>query len=196
MAHQHRFRIYDPGPITPVCLRMSHSGIKVISGGQTGADRAGLDAALAQGVICGGLCPLGRKAEDGPISDIYPLEEDRTSIYASRTQKNVKAASVTLIFSFGALTGGSDYTRRCCDKLHKPWLHLNGENMGAERAAECIEEWLISLAILMADDELIINVAGQRLSNEARIYAFTHESLTYWLCHRLDKPFKRLRYKG
>jgi len=52
---------------------------QVVSGGQTGADRAGLDAAMALGIPVGGWCPRGRRAEDGPIPAIYPLTETSLS---------------------------------------------------------------------------------------------------------------------
>jgi hypothetical protein len=48
---------------------------KIISGGQTGADRAALDAAIIHGIPCGGWCPKIRRAEDGPIPERYPLKE-------------------------------------------------------------------------------------------------------------------------
>lgn len=69
-------------------MRKDH--IRIISGGQTGADRAALDFALHLGISCGGYCPKGRKAEDGPIPDIYPLKELDSTSYSDRTKRNIK----------------------------------------------------------------------------------------------------------
>lgn len=73
--------------------------IKIVSGGQTGADRAALDWALAHGVPCGGWCPKGRKAEDGPIDLKYPLKETPSSSYIQRTEWNVRDSDATVVFS-------------------------------------------------------------------------------------------------
>jgi len=79
---------------------------KIISGGQTGADRAGLDAAMELNIPIGGWCPKGRKAEDGPIADKYPLQETTSGDYRVRTEKNVKDSEGTIIFTIGKPTGG------------------------------------------------------------------------------------------
>src|SRR5262245_24993140 len=72
--------------------------VKIISGGQTGADRAALDFALERGLDCGGSVPRGRLAEDGPIPARYPgLVETETTNPAERTRQNVRAADATLI---------------------------------------------------------------------------------------------------
>jgi hypothetical protein len=70
---------------------------KLISGGQTGVDRAALDAALQLGIPCGGFCPSGRIAEDGRIPDHYPLTEVRTANYPFRTRRNIEVADAILI---------------------------------------------------------------------------------------------------
>ncbi|MBT8492676.1 MAG: putative molybdenum carrier protein [Deltaproteobacteria bacterium] len=68
---------------------------RIISGGQTGVDRGALDAALDSGFACGGVCPRGRRAEDGRIDDRYPLEEHHSPRYPQRTEANVVAADAT-----------------------------------------------------------------------------------------------------
>ncbi|PSQ85488.1 MAG: molybdenum cofactor carrier, partial [Bacteroidetes bacterium QH_2_63_10] len=83
---------------------------KIISGGQTGVDRAALDAALAFNVPVGGWCPKGRRAEDGQIPDRYPLEETPSEAYEQRTAWNVRDSDGTLIITDGSLEGGTALT--------------------------------------------------------------------------------------
>jgi hypothetical protein len=99
--------------------------IKIVSGGQTGADRAALDWALAHKVECGGWCPKGRKAEDGPIDLKYPLKETPSASYLQRTEWNVRDSDATVLFSIEpTLTGGSKRTMEFARKHKKPQLHL------------------------------------------------------------------------
>ncbi len=60
--------------------------VRIVSGGQTGVDRAALDAAMARGIACGGWVPRGRRAEDGRVPDTYPLRETRSAAYGERTR--------------------------------------------------------------------------------------------------------------
>lgn len=83
---------------------------KIISGGQTGVDRAALDADAACGIAGGGFCPKGRRAEDGPIPPHYPLTELASADYPTRTRRNVHAADATLVLTRGRLRGGTLYT--------------------------------------------------------------------------------------
>src|ERR1700757_5544377 len=86
---------------------------KIVSGGQTGADRAASDWALAHNLSCGGWCPTGRKAEDGPIDQKYPLKETPSASYIQRTEWNVRGSDVTVLFSVNpVLTGGSSRSRQ------------------------------------------------------------------------------------
>jgi hypothetical protein len=98
---------------------------KIISGGQTGADRAGLDFAIETGLEHGGYVPRGRKAEDGRIDVRYNLVELRTSSYPARTRKNIEESDGTVIFSLESLlSGGTKLTRDYANKLGKPVLHI------------------------------------------------------------------------
>lgn len=95
---------------------------KIISGGQTGVDRAALDAARTLGLPLGGWCPRGRRAEDGTIPADYPLRESLMRGYADRTLRNVSEADATLILCRGRLSGGSGLTAALARRLGKPAL--------------------------------------------------------------------------
>src|SRR6202011_5716034 len=90
---------------TPL-LHHSSFPIRIVSGGQTGADRAALDWALQHNVPCGGWCPKGRKAEDGPINPKYPLKESSSVCYLQRTEWNVRDSDGTVLFSIAPILGG------------------------------------------------------------------------------------------
>jgi hypothetical protein len=95
---------------------------KIISGGQTGVDRAALDVAIALGIPHGGWCPKGRLAEDGAIGPQYQLTETYTPDYASRTERNVLDCDATLMLCRGQPTGGTELTWRLAQRHGKPLL--------------------------------------------------------------------------
>jgi hypothetical protein len=138
----------------------------IVSGGQTGVDRAALDVALAVGLPVGGWVPKGRIAEDGPIPDRYPnLREAESADPAERTVLNVRDSDATLILSHGALTGGSRLTMETAVRLKRPVRHvdLTGKSDGSVVAE--IREWLRTV------DPQILNVAGPRASHDETIGA-------------------------
>lgn len=137
---------------------------KIISGGQTGVDRAALDAAIKLAVAHGGWIPRGRITEDGSLPEKYNLKETRSSSYAERTAKNVQDADGTLIISRGLLTGGSEYTREMAVKHKRPWLHIDLSQMAAFQAANAINQWVLRNEIE------ILNVAGPRASKDPGVY--------------------------
>ncbi len=137
---------------------------KIISGGQTGADQAALDAAIKLGITHGGWIPKGRLTEKGPLSSKYDLNEMPATGYASRTEQNVIDSNGTLIISHGKLTEGSDYTRKMALKHHRPWLHINLNKTPAFKAANLISSWITENTIE------ILNVAGPRESKDDLIY--------------------------
>lgn len=92
---------------------------KIISGGQTGADRAALDVAINLRIPHGGWIPKGRKTENGILSDKYQLKEMSSSSYQERTEKNVLDSDGTLIISRRKLTGGSALTKKLAVKHGK-----------------------------------------------------------------------------
>ena len=145
--------------------------LRIISGGQTGADQAALDAAIAMGVPHGGFLPRGRLTENGPLPDGYALVEMPSRSYPKRTEQNVLAADGTAIFSHGPLKGGSRLTRDLAQRHGKPWIHLDFDQVPADRVAETVSEWVCRHGIE------VLNVAGSRASEDRRIYRHTYEAV-------------------
>ena len=140
---------------------------KIISGGQTGADRAALDAAIETGVFHGGRVPKGRLAEDGRIPETYELEEMPTDSYQARTEQNVIDADGTVVISHGKLTDGSKLTQDLAARHGKACLHIDVEQIPQFLAATKINEWALENKIET------LNVAGSRASGDSRIYEDT-----------------------
>ncbi len=136
----------------------------VVSGGQTGVDRAALDVARALSLQHGGWCPKGRKAEDGTIPPGYLLKETPRSDYTQRTEWNVRDSDGTLLLTRGALSGGTAQTVESATRLRKPWLLLDLEQAPDIAAAR---RWL------RANRIRVLNVAGPRESKSPGIYAQT-----------------------
>lgn len=141
---------------------------RIISGGQTGVDRAALDAALESRFPVGGWCPAGRIAEDGPIPDHYPLQELERGGYRQRTRRNVLDSDGTVIIHFGDIRGGTLETRRLCEQLGKPLLLVDGGTHDEQAAAGQIAAFIREHGIW------VLNVAGPRASSEPRAYGFTY----------------------
>jgi tRNA nucleotidyltransferase (CCA-adding enzyme) len=95
---------------------------QIVSGGQTGADRAALDVAVSLGITSGGYCPFDRKAEDGRIPDSYPLKETRSPKYEKRTKLNVRSSDGTLVLNLGQLDGGTRMTMEYAEKIKMPCM--------------------------------------------------------------------------
>ena len=115
---------------------------KLISGGQTGADRGGLDAAIYCNILHSGWCPKGRKAEDGIIPAQYQLQEMSSADYLKRTEQNVVDSDATLIFTLGMARGGSLRTIEFAHGHEKPYLPINIDNTPRKRAVKEIVDWL------------------------------------------------------
>lgn len=138
---------------------------KIISGGQTGADRAALDFALENSLETGGWIPKNRLAEDGRIPEKYPnLRETETEDSAERTELNVRYADATMIFSHGDLKGGSKLTLEMCDKHAKPRLHIDFEKTDFSQAVKKAQQFVIF------SNCQTLNIAGARASEDAQIY--------------------------
>jgi len=140
---------------------------RIVSGGQSGVDRGALDAALALGFPCGGWCPAGRLAEDGPIPERYPVVELAGGDYRARTRRNVQDSDGTLIFAFGAPKGGTLETLRDCRRFGKPHLVVDASAVPVRDAAGR------ALLFVRGNSVRVLNVAGPRESgwHGARAYA-------------------------
>lgn len=141
---------------------------KIISGGQTGADRAAFDFALEHGIEIGGFVPKDRMAEDGPISPKYPnLLETRAKNPVRRTELNVIYSDATIIVLHGIPTGGSKKTLEFAEKHQKPFLLIDLNEIDLKEAVLRTSDWLVSINCQA------LNVAGPRASKDAGIYAKT-----------------------
>lgn len=138
---------------------------RIVSGGQTGVDRAALDFALDNNIPCAGWCPKGRLAEDGIISNKYPLTETDSEVYAVRTELNARDSDGTLILAPGELEGGTKLTLEMAHKYNKPALVVDLDK-GIDRDA--FVTWLIKYNIK------VLNIAGPRESlRPGQIYSKT-----------------------
>lgn len=150
---------------------MKKEKIKIISGGQTGADRAALDWAIEHGFEHGGWCPKGRIAEDGIIPEKYHLVEIELPSYQERTIKNILDSDGTVIFSIKReLQGGSLFTLEKAIQLGKPVLHVYSL-YGITKGAELLAEFIINNKIR------VLNIAGPRASQEPTIVEFVKDVL-------------------
>ena len=161
----------------PDARRMvSHSAgretpLKIVSGGQTGADRAALDWAIERGLEHGGWCPRGRRAEDGAIAPKYRLSETPTERWAQRTEWNVRDSDGTVIFTLSeTLTGGSLATMEFAQVLGRPWLHLS-RRVDGDLAGPKLCRFVGDHAIR------VLNVAGPRASGEPGVGQFVRTTL-------------------
>ena len=139
---------------------------KIVSGGQSGIDRAALDAALAIGFPCGGWCPSDRSAEDGPIPERYPMSLLLDGGYRQRTLKNVQDSDGTAILFSHSLSGGTKLARDLCIREKKPFIVLDATQISESRAAAAI------LRFVEENEIQVLNVAGPRASGWAEGYAF------------------------
>ena len=134
---------------------------KIVSGGQTGVDRAALDVALELGIPCGGWCPKRRRAEDGRIPQRYRLKETASTSYPVRTEMNVSDSDGTLILTWGPPTGGTATTLKLAKKFKKPYLVVN---LSKNHDPLFVIEWTKTNKIK------VLNVAGPRESKTPGIH--------------------------
>lgn len=137
----------------------------LISGGQTGVDRAALDFALKTGICCGGWCPKGRRAEDGVIPESYPMTEASSDLYQQRTRLNVRDSDATLIIADEAeKSRGTALTVKYALKYGRPCLVVNHQKPDLKK----LQRWL------QRYKPAILNVAGPRLSESHDITENVH----------------------
>jgi Circularly permutated YpsA SLOG family len=149
--------------------------VKIISGGQTGVDRAALDAALRHGVELGGWCPTGRLDEFGRIPDRYPVKELENGGFTERTLQNVKDSHGTVIIYSEKLSGGTEQTLHFCIEQERPHELIDASNVPTEKAAQLIADFVCENKID------ILNVAGPRASEWQEGYDYAAQVLDFLL---------------
>jgi hypothetical protein len=161
--HLYGFRLARTLPSLKVSVRERSKPMitKIVSGGQTGVDRASLDLALELAFPCGGWCPRGRKAEDGPLPLHYPLQETPSDAYSERTEWNVRDSDGTLVLLRGPAEGGTKLTMELATRHGKPHRLVDLTKPGEP---EAIRDWIEHHSIR------ILNVAGPRESECPGIY--------------------------
>ena len=145
--------------------------MKIISGGQTGVDRAALDVALRHGIESGGWCPTGRLDEFGRIPDRYPVRELESGGFTERTLQNVKDSDGTVVIYSGKLTGGTEQTVQFCVGQQRPHLLVDASRVSSEDAARLIGEFVPKNKID------VLNVAGPRQSEWPHGYDYAYRVL-------------------
>ncbi len=166
---------------------------KIVSGGQTGVDRAALDAAMAAGIPIGGWCPGDRRAEDGQVPERYPLQETASKSYAVRTEWNVRDSDGTLILVLDRISSGTKLTLDSARNQNKPVFveylapsasrSLLGRENSQDEQIESVVDWLRRHKIC------ILNVAGPRGSSSAEVYPSAFSFMTQLLA-RLDQTVR------
>jgi hypothetical protein len=146
--------------------------ITIVSGGQTGADRAALDFAIEHDIPHGGWCPRGRPAEDGTIPQLYQLQETPSRKYSQRTEWNVRDSDATVVFSVVQNpAGGTALTLSVARRLGKPFLHLCRETASVAGSAARL------LSFLDEHQVRRLNIAGPRASQEPDVATFVRDVL-------------------
>lgn len=158
---------------------------KIVSGGQTGVDRAALDAGLDSGVGIGGWCPRGRRAEDGRIPAVYPLRETSARSYAVRTEWNVRDSDGTLILVMHEVSSGTRLTLDLTQKLGKPSLVIHLRPAGQDTLfsdTNSLNEQTDSVVAWLRRHRIrILNVAGPRGSSHSDVYAEARQFMSVLL---------------
>jgi len=149
--------------------------LKIISGGQTGVDRAALDVALRHGIKCGGSCPAGRLDEFGKIPDHYPVQELQGGGFTERTLENVKDSDGTVVVYPAELRGGTEQTVRFCVDLRRPHRLIDALKISAEGAAKLIADFVRENKVG------ILNVSGPRQSEWPEGYDYASRALSGFL---------------
>ncbi len=142
---------------------------KIVTGGQSGVDRAALDSALAAGLACGGWCPLGRRAEDGPIPLRYPLCETPDADPAQRTAWNARDSDATIALARGDPGGGTAFALERAAAEGRPCLRVD---LSAAPEPAAVRAWLAARGVR------VLHVAGPRESEAPGVYVEALRFLT------------------
>ena len=145
--------------------------MKIISGGQTGVDRAALDVALKHGIDCGGWCPAGRLDEFGRIPEAYPVRELEYGGYHDRTVRNVRHSDATVVIYRESLEGGTKVTVDCCKQLSRPHLLIDSAQVSSAAAAELMATFVRRYAVK------ILNIAGPRQTEWPEGYEYARRAV-------------------
>ena len=156
--------------------------MKIISGGQTGVDRAALDVALRHGIESGGWCPAERLDEFGKIPDHYPIQELQGSSFTERTLQNVKDSDGTIVVYPGKLEGGTEQTVRFCIELKRPHELIDASKISTEGAVKLIGDFVDKNKIN------ILNLAGPRQSEWPEGYDYASRVLDIFLTSCSHRP--------
>jgi putative molybdenum carrier protein len=164
-------------PLSPRLEKATVSAhkMKIVSGGQTGVDRAALDFALKHRIECGGWCPTGRQDEFGRIPDRYPVRELPGADFDQRTFRNIIDSDGTVIFHSGEMRGGTEYTLRCCIEQKRPHLVIDAAKKSPADAGKALDTFIRKHNIKA------LNVAGPRQSEWTDCYEYTLAVLETWL---------------
>ena len=157
---------------------------RVVSGGQTGADRAALDWAIKNGIAHGGWCPKGRLASDGVIQSHYQLRETESAGYRQRTKLNVRDSDATVIFNLGELEGGTLLTLRFAQSLMKPHHVVPLDASDLQSVSLNLMERFVLLGVGVDS----FNMAGPREEKRPGIHARVMEVLDLWAAMCPDVP--------
>lgn len=150
---------------------MTTQPIKVISGGQTGADQGGLEAARLLGLPTGGWAPAGYRTEDGPqysLQHLYGLVEMPRAGYLERTIANARMSDATIIF--GVHSVGSRATEKACNG--KPYIWVFSSQPWERHADNYLETVVLFLRQVHPS---ILNIAGNRESVSPGIYVWVRD---------------------
>jgi len=140
--------------------------LKIISGGQTGADQGGLKAAKELGIPTGGCAPKGYETEKGPNIDLrntYMLHQSASSSYNPRTEENISKSDATIIFST-VKSRGSQLTEKICKSKGKPYISVDPYSPNPEEIG-----MFIGNIYEEKGRKLIVNIAGNRESKSPGI---------------------------
>ena len=155
---------------------------RIISGGQTGVDRAALDAALKHRIPCGGWCPAGRTDEEGKIPERYPMTELKKGGPNERTERNVQDSDGTIVIFFHDLSGGTAHTVGCCIEGRRPHRLIDASKYSPEDAVPLMG------AFIRDNDVDILNIAGPRATEWAGGYDYALRAI--------DVLLSRMKFSG